>query len=80
MSNGHFEVVSRRDGSSGTSYARREVDCKSNSTRYLGEGDTYAQALETSSTLDPMSRAVEGSISSEIAIQACLRVPRKYLQ
>lgn len=37
-------AVTRRDGTSGTSYARREMDCGDMRHRYLGEGDTRTEA------------------------------------
>src|SRR5947209_2415714 len=44
LKGGNLEVLSRRDGRSGTSFARREIDCAAYTYRYLGEGDTRAEA------------------------------------
>src|SRR3546814_12020848 len=33
MPNGHLEVTNRRDGTSGTSFSRREIDCRSEERR-----------------------------------------------
>src|SRR3546814_17619553 len=40
MPNGHLEVTNRRDGTSGTSFSRRAIDCRSYESRYLVEGAT----------------------------------------
>jgi len=45
MSNGNVEAVTRRDGPSGTRFARREIDCGARTFRTLGEGDTLGEAL-----------------------------------
>jgi hypothetical protein len=55
-------LTTRRDGSSGASYAKRRFDCSSHTFAYLGEGDTL-QEVERSGTADDMSGLVEGSIS-----------------
>ena len=73
MSNGNLEVLTRRDGSSGTSYARRETDCRNMTFRYVGEGDTRAQAEEDSPNRGSMGELVPGSISTEISEFACAR-------
>jgi hypothetical protein len=41
---GLVEIITRRQGPSGTSFARREVDCRQRLFRYIGEGDTLEQA------------------------------------
>jgi hypothetical protein len=72
MANGNYEVVTRRDGRSGTSYARREVRCRGGRAfRYLGEGDTYEQALKEAPNLGQMSELVAGSISDEVVHFVC---------
>jgi hypothetical protein len=44
LPNGHREAMSRREGPSGISFARREIDCEGMRFRYLGEGDTIEEA------------------------------------
>ena len=73
MSNGNLEVLTRRDGSSGTSYARREINCRNMTIRYVGEGDTRAQAEEDSPNRGRMAELIAGSISTEISEFACAR-------
>jgi hypothetical protein len=73
MSNGHLETLTRRDGSSGTSYARREIDCRRMEFRYLGEGDTKAEAEEDSPNPGKMSELTPHSISTEISEYLCAK-------
>jgi hypothetical protein len=78
MRNGHYEVLTRRDGSSGTSYARREIDCIGDWTfRYLGEGNTREDAEMDSPNPSAMTELVPGSISSEVTSHVCLSIPRQ---
>ena len=69
--NGNLEVVSRRDGPSGTSFARREINCGRNTYRYLGEGDTRDEASEDSPNRGSMSALTGTSASSDVANAAC---------
>ena len=71
MPNGNREALTRRDGTSGTSYARREIDCASRRFRYLGEGDTRREAEADAPNLGEMAELVPGSISSEVADFVC---------
>ena len=73
MSNGNLEVISRRDGPSGTSFARREVDCQGYSYRYLGEGDTREEAEIDGPNVGEMSALTGTSASSDVADAACSR-------
>ena len=67
--NGIVEILSRRNGPSGTTFALREVDCKTHKAFYLGDGDTQEAALHGvksgNGNLNP------GSISWEVARFAC---------
>lgn len=63
-------VVTKRVGPSGTSFAIREVDCKAQAFRYLGEGDTLA-AAKRSKKAESMSPLSQGSISYYVALEAC---------
>lgn len=71
LPNGNREAVTRRDGSLGTSYSRREIDCGQRRSRYLGEGDSREEAEQDYPTPNEMSDLVPGSISAEIADFVC---------
>jgi hypothetical protein len=73
MANGNLEVVSRRDGPSGTSFARREINCAGYSYRYLGEGDTREEAEADGANIGEMSALTGTSASSDVANAACTR-------
>ena len=71
---GLVEVLTRREGSSGITFALREIDCDRRMFRYLGEGDTRAKAAEGRARNRPdnnMGRLTEGSISTEVSDFAC---------
>jgi len=72
-SSGGLEVVTRRSGSSGVSYTRRQINCRQMSFRYLGEGDTLEQAMTSANADRTMGPLVEGSISYHVAVFACRR-------
>lgn len=63
-------ILTKRVGPSGTTYARREVDCVGETFRYLGEGDSVAEARRGKAT-DQMGPLVHGSISYYVAREAC---------
>ena len=69
MPNGHLWLTTRRDGPSGVSFAKREIDCAEGTFRYLQEGDT----LESMSDDAPsgMAPLTEGSISTLVSDYAC---------
>ena len=71
LPNGNLEVVTQRSGPSGVSFARREVDCSSMTFRYLGEGDTLAEAKEDGPNPGQMAEAMSTSISGEVSRSAC---------
>lgn len=68
-----IEVLSRRTGPSGTSFARREIDCEAMTYRYLGEGDSRAEAERNSPNAGPMTELTGTSASSDVAVAACAR-------
>lgn len=76
LPSGNLEVLTRRDGKSGTSYSRREIDCAAGTFRYVGEGDTREQAEEDGPNPGDMGPLMEPSISSETAIYVCAREGR----
>lgn len=64
------EITTRRDGTSGTSYAKRLVDCASATFKYLGDGDTLE--MMRNSKPDPnMAELVPGSVSTYVSEYAC---------
>lgn len=69
--NGNLIAISRREGKSGVSYARREIDCTAMTFRYLGEGDTLEQAKADSPNPGDMGVLTDGSISDVISKYAC---------
>lgn len=73
---GMVEILSRRVGPSGTSFALREVDCRNDRFRYLGEGDTREEALQRKDSPGPMADLFDGSISWHVSHFACRRVAR----
>jgi hypothetical protein len=73
LAGGHLEVLSQRTGPSGTSYARREIDCRAETFRYLGEGDNRAEAERDSPNPGPMTALTGTSASSDVATEACVR-------
>lgn len=73
--NGLLEIVTRRDGPSGTSFAVREVDCRGDRFRYVGEGDTLVEAKRRTDS-NRLAPLVEGSISWHVARFACRSVAR----
>lgn len=71
---GMVEVLTRRDGPSGISFALREIDCGRRSFRYIGEGDTREEAARASARSRPgntMGPLTDGSISTHLANFAC---------
>lgn len=73
MDNGHLQFTTRRLGPSGESYARREVDCKGMTFRYLAEGDTMEDIAVDDADPGSMGTLETGSISWEVARFACAR-------
>jgi hypothetical protein len=68
-----LEVLSRRVGPSGTSFARREIDCRAVTYRYLGEGDSRAEAERDSPNPGSMTELTATSASADVAVEACAR-------
>lgn len=73
LPNGNLEVLTRREGPSGVSFARREIDCGDMTFRYLGEGDTVGEAKQDSPNIGAMSEAMSTSISGEVARSVCTK-------
>lgn len=68
---GNRVALTRREGRSGTSFARREINCEARTFRYLGEGETRTEAEADSPNRGDMAELVPGSISSEVADYVC---------
>jgi hypothetical protein len=67
------EILTRREGPSGTSYSLRQIDRAQRQFRYLDDGDTLAAAKN--GTASPrMGSLMSGSISTEVADYACTNV------
>jgi hypothetical protein len=68
---GNIVATTRREGSSGTSFARREIDCAAQTYRYIGEGDTLLEANQPVPNPGEMATLVDGSISDVTVKFAC---------
>jgi hypothetical protein len=65
-------ILTKRVGSSGTSYSRRLYNCSNHTFKYLATGDTIAELAK--SKADPaMGPLVSGSISDYVGKHACKR-------
>lgn len=65
-------IVTKRVGSSGTSYSKRIYNCSNNTVKYLGSGDTLMEMGRSNS--DPkMAPIVQQSIADYVGRQACKR-------
>jgi len=65
-------IVTKRVGSSGTSYSKRLYNCSNNTVKYLGTGDTSAEMAR--SKADPnMAPIVGQSIVDYVGRKACKR-------
>lgn len=63
-------IVTKRTGSSGTSYSKRLYDCSNGTVKYLGSGDSPEEMRR--SKPDPrMGPIVEGSIAYYVGREAC---------
>jgi hypothetical protein len=68
---GNIIATNRREGASGVSFSRREIDCSANQFRYVGEGATLEQANQPAPNPGEMSDLVDGSISDVASKFAC---------
>lgn len=65
-------IVTKRVGSSGTSFSKRIYNCSNNTVKYLGSGDTLIDMGK--SNPDPkMAPVVPQSIADYVGRQACKR-------
>lgn len=65
-------IVTKRVGSSGTSYSKRLYNCSNNTVKYLGTGDTLAE-MANSKPNPNMAPIVSQSIADYVGRQACKR-------
>lgn len=63
-------IVTKRVGSSGTSYSKRLYNCSNSTVKYLGTGDSL-DAMRKSMPDSNMGPIVEGSIADYIGLEAC---------
>jgi hypothetical protein len=63
-------IVTKREGTSGVSFARRLYNCTDNTVKYLGSGETLA-GMAVSRPDPRMSTIVQGSIAYYIGVEAC---------
>lgn len=63
-------LVTKRVGPSGTSYSKRQFDCKAHTFKYLGDGDSLEE-MRRSKPDERMGELVEGSISDELWKEVC---------
>ncbi|MBI2278187.1 MAG: hypothetical protein HYU74_12605 [Dechloromonas sp.] len=63
-------IVTRRVGSSGTSWSRRQYNCADYTVRYLGTGDTREQ-MDKSKPDQKMTNVLPGAIADHIGREAC---------
>lgn len=72
---GHFEeriIVTKRVGSSGTSFSRRVYNCTTRMVKYLGSGDSI-EAMNQSRPDPNMAPIVPGAIADYVGMEACRR-------
>ncbi len=63
-------IVTKRVGSSGVTYSKRLYDCKNNTVKYLGTGNSI-EAMNKSKEDAKMSPILNGSIAYEIGLIIC---------
>lgn len=63
-------IVTKRVGSSGTSYSKRLYNCADSTVKYLGTGDSLA-AMAASRADPNMGPIVQGSIAYYVGVEAC---------
>lgn len=66
-------ITTSRDGRSGKSFSKREVNCKAMRFRYLGTGDSLKE-IRASKPFPNMGPLVRGSISYYVSQYACRKL------
>lgn len=71
-----IEIEIKRDAPmTGTSYSKREIDCRKQVSRLAGEGST-PDAMEGDTDDESMDKLVEGTVPYDLAQYACANAPR----
>jgi hypothetical protein len=65
-----FEITTRREGVSGTSYSKREIDCSKMQFRYTGDAGSLIE-LSRQNLDSAFGSLVEGSISQVVSSYVC---------
>ena len=65
-------LVTKRVGPSGTSYSKRQFDCRARTWKYLGDGETVDE-MKRSKPDKNMAPLVSGSIADYLWRDACKR-------
>ena len=77
VAQGHYEALTRRQGSAGIFYARREIDCQgAHSFRVIGMGATREEAQRDNPKPEAMAVPVEGSTNLGVVQYVCRKVGR----
>ena len=63
-------ILTKRVGSSGTTFSKRLYNCDNSTVKYLGTGDSLIQ-MQSSSPDANMSPIIKGSIAYYVGIEAC---------
>ncbi len=68
---GLVELLNQRVGPSGTSFARREVDCRNNQFRFLGDGETLEQAQRPLKVPQVSQRLIKDTVQWDVFRFVC---------
>ncbi|MEC7291501.1 MAG: hypothetical protein VXW22_15565 [Pseudomonadota bacterium] len=71
LGGGKIHVSTKRIGSSGTSYAKRVIDCDRSQWSYLKDADSWSEFINQSSMSIRWGPFVDGSISFWVAYETC---------
>jgi hypothetical protein len=71
---GEVYITTQREGKSGTSFARRLVNCSKQTFRYTGDADTL-QEMKSQNLPGNMGGLTNGSISWYVSQYACKHLP-----
>jgi hypothetical protein len=74
--NGEVYITTQRDGKSGTSYAKRLINCSKQTFRYVGDADTLKE-MKSQNLTGEMGALVNGSISWHASQYACKHLGAK---
>jgi hypothetical protein len=63
-------IITKRTGPSGTTYSQRAYDCRANTVKYLGSGESLG-AMKASKPDPNLAPIVPGSIAYFVGLEAC---------